>query len=298
MRAGPAALASAALAFSFLVSALAANAARPKAGDVYEIRLAYNSESESNDGSSSSSHGNNAVIERVLEVTPEGLVLEYDLVTEEGLEHGRQDQWQFPFTVFKPLDQPMRLLNAAELEARIGPWLEHTEMPRSACGTSIFTWNVFRIECDPQSVIEAIAKFDVLRPNLRAGALFDEPGAIEPGRIAERSGAPNGATYLVELVIDPEWVRREQAQADVVVGEISGEPLSLEEALSTHASEQITGTITITFEADTAGDIQRRTKVAKVEIRTSDGVVETRRLTETVERQLREMSTGGVLVPE
>ena len=254
---------------------------------MYELQLQHHSSSEDSDGSTSSSNGSDVLIERVLEVTPEGLVLEYDLASEEGLPHGRQDQWQYPFRVFKPLDGPARLLNAAELEARIGPWLEHSEIPRAACGTWIFTWNAFRIECDPQSVIEGVARFDMRPDELREGAPFHEPGAREPAQIATKSARPEGTTYVVELAIDPDWVRRGKAESDVVVGEIMREPVTLDDAFATHAAEQISGTITITFETDANGSVRRRTKVTKLEIRKPDEVVETSTATETLERRLQ-----------
>jgi hypothetical protein len=254
------------------------------AGTVYELRLKHESETEGSDQSSSSSSGNDAVIERVLEVTSEGVVLEYDLVNEDGLPHGRQDQWEFPFRVFKPLDGPMRLLNAAELETRIEQWLEHTETPRSACGTWYFTWNAFRVECDPQSVLEAVARFDMRPGNLRDGALFEEPGASEPAQIRERSAGPDGATFVVELAVDPAWVRRAEAESDVVVGEIMREPVTFDDALRTRSTEEISGTITITFETDADGGVRRRTKVTKLEVQDAEGVVETRTATETLER--------------
>lgn len=264
----------------------ASERAPEQVGAVYELLLTHSSTSEGSDESSSSSNGNDALIERVLEVTSEGLVLEYDLATEAGLPHGRQDQWQYPFRVFKPLDGPMRLLNAAELETRIGPWLEHSEIPRSACGTWIFTWNAFRIECDPQSVIGGIARFNMWSGDLREGALFEEPGASEPAQITEKSAGPEGATYVVELAVDPDWVRREEAESDVVVGEIMREPVTFEEAFRARSAEGISGTITIAFDTDADGGLRRRTKVTRLEIRKPDGVVETSTATETLERRL------------
>jgi hypothetical protein len=279
-------LAGLALALGLAAPCAASERAPEQVGAVYELLLRHSSTSEGSDGSSSSSSGNDALIERVLEVTPAGLVLEYDLATEEELPHGRQDQWQYPFRVFKALDGPVRLLNAVELETRIGPWLEHSEIPRSACGTWIFTWNAFRIECDPQSVIEGVARFDMRPSDLREGASFREPGASGPAQMTEKSAGAEGATYVVELAVDPNWVHREQAESDVVVGEIMGEPVTFEEAVGARSTEEISGTITMTFETDADGGVRRRTKVTELEIRKPDGVVETSTATETLERRL------------
>ena len=282
----PSPLAGLALALGLAAPCAASERAPEQAGAVYELLLSHSSASESSDESSSSSNGSDALIERVLEVTPEGLVLEYDLASEAGLPHGRQDQWQYPFRVFKPLDGPMRLLNAAELETRIGPWLEQSEIPRSACGTWIFTWNAFRIECDPQSVMEGVARFDMRPGDLREGAPFHEPGASEPAQITEKSAGPEGATYVVVLAVDPDWVRRKEAESDVVVGEIMREPVTFEEAFRARSAEEISGTITITFDAEVDGGVRRRTKVTELEIRKPDGVVETSTASETLERRL------------
>jgi hypothetical protein len=279
-------LAGLALALGLAAPCAASEGAPERAGAVYELVLSHSSASKDSDGSSSSSGGSDAVIERVLEVTPAGLVLEYDLASETGLPHGRQDQWELPFRVFRPLDGPVQLLNAAELEARIGPWLEHSEISPSACGTWIFTWNAFRIECDPQSVIEGIARFDMRPGDLREGALFEEPGAIEVAHMTQKSNGPDGATYVVELAVDPDWVRRGKAESDVMVGEILRRPVTLEEALRARSAEQISGTITITFDTDVDGGLRRRTKVTELEIRKPDGVVETSTATETLERRL------------
>jgi hypothetical protein len=253
------------------------------AGEVYEVSLEYQTSSETSDQSSSSSNGRDTLIERVIEVTPEGLALEYDAPAEPELPHGRQDQWQFPVRVFKPLEGPMRLLNSAELEARIEQWLEHTETPRSACGTWYFTWNAFQIECDPQSVIEALERFDLRPARLSDGAMLDDPIALAPSPLV---AAADGRSYVVEMYIDPDAVHRERAQSDVIVAEIMGKPVTFEDALNVRAAEDVSGTITITFAVDAAGNVRRRTRVTKLETRQSDGVVESSTATVAVERHL------------
>lgn len=247
--------------------------------------LTHSTASTDSDGSSSSSNGTDVLLERVIDVTPEGLILEYDLATEEGLLHGRQDQWQYPFRVLKPVDGPMRLLNADELEARIGPWLEHSKIPRSACGQPIFTWDAFRIECDPQSVMEGISSFDTRPAELREGAPFQEPGASGSAPLQKGSEGPGGTTYVVRLPVDADWVRREKAEADVVVGEISRDPVTLEEALRARSGEEISGTISIIFDVDPQGGVRRRTKTTELKTRDVDGAVEDGTATETLVRR-------------
>ena len=97
-----------------------------------------------------------------------GIELEYDLSRDAKAED-RARIWQFPARVFKPSNGPMQLLNASELEARLEVWLKAAGWDRSVCGRWIFTWNAFRIDCDPQSIIKAIEAIDLWSFDLRVG---------------------------------------------------------------------------------------------------------------------------------
>ncbi len=133
---------------------------RPQIGDTYEIIMKQTSAQNSSDGSSGSSHDNDTIIERVIGVRPDGLELEYDL-PKSASQASRTGTWQFPARVFKPEHGSMQLLNRPELEARIEAWLKAAKWTREVCGRWIFTWNAFRIECDPQSVIVNLESFDL-----------------------------------------------------------------------------------------------------------------------------------------
>ena len=67
-------------------------------------------------------------------------------------------------------------------------------------------------------------------------------------------------TFAVMLEADPAAVRRARAEADVATGEIMQKPVTLEAALRERAKEQVSGTISVTFETDTAGNIRKRTR--------------------------------------
>lgn len=213
-----------------------------------------------------------------------GIVLEYDL-SKEAKAEDRARYWQFPARVFKPSNRPMQLLNASELEARLEGWLKAAGLDRSVCGRWIFTWNAFRIECDPQSIIETIVAIDLRSHAFREGAAYQDAEALAPGVIARKAVGPNGAIFAVMLEIDPATVRRARAEADVAMGEIMQKPVTLEAALGERAMEQVSGTISITFETDGAGSIRKRTKVTKLEVKRPDGTSESRTGTETVERR-------------
>jgi hypothetical protein len=72
----------------------------------------------------------------------------------------------------------------------------------------------------------------------------------------------------------------------VVAAEITRRPLTLEAALSARSAEDISGTIAITFEADPAGQVRRQTKVTTLNIKEPDGRLETRTVTQTLNRRL------------
>jgi hypothetical protein len=255
----------------------------PQAGDTYEIVMTRESETQGNSGSSGSSHDKDTIVERVIASRADGLELEYDLPKNVTAEE-RAGNWQFPARVFKPFHGPVRLLDGPELEARVDAWLKAAGLPRAACGHWIFTWNAFRIECDPQSVIKAVEAFDPEPVDLREGAAYQEAGARGTGTLIKKA-ASDGATFTAELPVDPEAVRRARAESDVVVGEIMKKPVTIDEALGQRAKETVSGTISVAFETDASGNLRRRTKVTKLDIKEPDGRSETQTVTETLEKR-------------
>lgn len=88
------------------------------------------------------------------------------------------------------------------------------------------------------------------------------------------------------MEVDPDAFRRARAESDVVVGEIMKKPVSLEAARRKREGEVISGMISVTFEADSAGNARRRTKVTNLNINGPDGPSETQTVTEVLERRL------------
>jgi hypothetical protein len=258
--------------------------APPTAGEEHEITRSYETSQETSDGSSGSSGGRTAVVERVIGVRDGGLELEYDLPNDATAEE-RAREWQLPARVLKPPSGPMLLLNRAELEARLERWLEAAEWTRAVCGRWIFTWNAFRIECDPESVIETIEEYDLRSVDLRDGAPYREAEARGSGTLARIADGPDGARFAVTLEVDPDAVRRARAESDVAVGEIMQQPVTLDAALRERARETVSGTIEVTFEADVTGNARRRTKVTRLQIVGPGGRRETETVSETVERR-------------
>ena len=259
----------------------------PKVGDEYRITSSYETSSETSDGSSGSSQGSNVVVERVIGVREGGFEIEYDLPNGTSQE-ARPRSWQFPARVFRPSQGPMKLLNRPELEARVEAWLQASGVTREACGRWIFTWNAFRIECDPSLVIDMLSSFDLRAEDLNDGAPYEDAEAISPGILRKEAAGEFHETYVVSMQIDPEVVRRNRAESDVVTGELMKEPVTLEEALSNHATEVTLGTIRVTLEADSMGNVWRRTRVTEVETRLANGDFERHATTEVVERHRQE----------
>jgi hypothetical protein len=279
----------AAVAIALLPQAFAAHAQQappePRVGDVTEIRIESRSSQSSGDGSSGSSEDRDLLVERVIAVRDGGVELEFDLPRDASAED-RRASWQFPVRVFRPGGGPLRLLNGPELAARVEAWLRAAEWPREMCGRWIFTWNAFRIECDPQSVIETLAAIDLSPGELRDGAPYRDAGARGEAALRREAGGSNGAAFVAEMEVDPDAVRRERARSNAVVLEISGDSPELRAAMQARSAERISGTITTRFETDAAGRVTRRTKVRQLAIERPDGTRETETVTQIVERRL------------
>jgi hypothetical protein len=273
---------------ALLVSASFAHAGTvpeaPRVGDTYELKLVKDSAQQGSNGSTGSSHDQDTIIEQVTGVRADGLELQYDLPNTTTAEE-RTRNWQFPVRVFKPVGGPVQLLNGPELEARLDGWLKAASLSRTACGHWIFTWNAFRIECDPQSVIKTVESYDLRSADLHEGAPYLDSEAGSPGTLAGKAGGVGGETFVVEMPVDPDAVRRARAESDVIMGEIMKKPVSLDTALHERAGEIVSGTISVTFETGPGGNVRRRTRVTKLDIKRPDGRSETQTVTETLERR-------------
>ncbi len=270
----------------FLVPAIAAHSQpTAKKGQEYEIRKSYETSESRSDGGSGSSQGTDTLLERVIDVRADGIELEFDL-PKDATAQERSREWKFPARVFKPSKGPLQLLNRPELEARLARWLEAAKWTRAICGRWIFTWNAFRIDCEPQTVIDVVESYDLTLAELRDGALYHDTATRGPGTFVRKSTGPDTVTFSALMEVDHDAVRRARAEGDVVVGEMMQKPVTLDSALRERAKQSISGTISVTYETDAAGNPRRRTKVTKLHIKSPDGTSETTTATETVERRL------------
>lgn len=256
-----------------------------RAGDVYEITTESLRSEHTSDGRTGSSRSRDMTIERVIAVRDEGVELEFDIPPDASPEN-RLAVWQFPVRVLRPPEGPLRLLNRPELEARNERWLEAASLPREACGRWIFTWNAFQIQCDAQAVVDRLAALGLMLPDLREGAPYDDPDGLGPAVLRRQRGGPDGETFTVRMNVDPEAIRRRRVQSDAILREMLGPSAESRTDERARAAERISGTITVTFEANGSGEVRRRTRVLDLQIETPDGVRESETLTDTLERRL------------
>ncbi|WP_342249295.1 hypothetical protein [Sphingomonas sp. OTU376] len=258
----------------FLAALLAPSLAMAQqAGDQFQLVRTTETQQRSA-GAMSSSRNSDALVERVVSVTPAGVELEYSLPP-----GSRSADWTFPLRVFQPQSGPLQLRNRAELETRIDSWLKGANLTRAACGRWVAGWNSFRIECDPEAALRTVEAFAIGQIRLADGAPYADAQAQRPVPLKAK---PDGKGFTAELAIDPARLRDDLAKGDVALAELNGQKLTLEAARKARAADQVSGTIKVTI--DTAGDVRRRARVVTQTI-TRGGQSETRTTTEIVERR-------------
>ena len=258
--------------------------ARPseQVGAAYELRRSRDmtEHGEGPDAGSASSHDDDTLLERVAAVRADGVELVYDLPSASSADE-RTRSWQFPARVFRPVSGPVHLLNRAEIEARIGPWLEAVHLTRAMCGRTIFTWNAFRIECDPNAVIGIVASFDPQPAELREGAMIGDPEAVGTTQLRRTASG----IFTVTLPIDADVLRRHAVDNELVLAEIMNRPMTREAAVAAHVRDTYSGTITLTYEANDQGRVTRRTRRAQLREQIQDEDVTNREVVHVVERR-------------
>jgi hypothetical protein len=254
------------------------------AGEAYVITQSYKTSEEASDGASGSSSGSDTLVERVIARRRGGVELEYDLPID-STPDDRARTWQLPARVLRMDGARMQLLNSTQLEDRLAVWLKAANWDRSVCGRLIFTWNAFRIECDPQSIIRRLEEIDLSSQDLRDGASYLDARTGGAGRLVRKNCSSKGTIFSATIEVDPDKVRLERAETDVAVGELIQKVTSLETALRERSQEQVSGSISVVWETDDAGGARKRTKTTALETKRPDGTVEKRITIEVVERR-------------
>lgn len=263
-----------------LLVAVAAQAQPAAPGSRFEIRQSYETSERHGETSSGSSQGHSTIIEQVVAYRDGGVELVYDAPADT-----QEREWQLPVRVFKPASGPFELLNAAELEARVDPWLAKANWTRDVCEQWIFTWNAFKIECDPASALEIIDGYALWPDDLRDGAPFRLDGWLGPAPLRLERGEAGASVYRVTGTFDPAVLKLDQAKADVVIGRIVGKPVTEEQALAALAGTQFSGTVEVRFRVAPSGLVLERTTQTETTTRSADGKEESGKRTSSLKRQ-------------
>lgn len=243
------------------------------------VRSSYETR-ETGEGSDSSSNGSDTVVERLIERRGSSEVIELDYTADTPKE--ARNSWQLPVRFLRTPSGDIQLLDTAELEARVDPWLRRGELTRASCGRTIFTWNAFTIRCDLDSVKELIAAYDLRAVIAREGAAYKAKDALAAVPL-KRQQVGSTQVLTATSAIDPERFRDAAMKTAILVAELSGKKLTQEEARTRFAGVRYSGTITTTFTLDAGGNPVRKLETLKLRSVDEDGP-SVREETRTLER--------------
>lgn len=265
-------------------AAMAAAVPRERVGTAYEIRVERTSAIREGDGSVANSTDRDMVVERLTAIRDDGVELSYARPAAIPA-HERVADWQFPARVFRPDHGPVQLLNRPELERRRDRFLAAAGLTSADCGQIIFTWDLFRIECDPQLVLQSIDGYDFVPGELRDGAGYSDPAAAAPGQLRQSNGAGGTVRYVAQMPIDPQVIRRERALTAAFIAQLEGHGATANATPTAQPDEPISGTVAVTLDRDAAGLVWRRTRVISLTVGAA-GKAQRETRTEVVERHL------------
>jgi len=260
--------------------------AAPAAAQEYVLALEYQTSTKGGQyDSSSSSSGRQAIAERVIAATPEGVEAEYTLPFDSEEIRGNE-RWMFPARIRIAADGGKTLLNPDELAACNAAWLAEAKWPREACSRWLFTWTAVQIRCDPEAAVEAVESYGMRPGRIAEGQPFALKGALGPVLLA-RAGEADGRTILTGSgPVDVAFLRESAAQTALVLAEMTGKTLTLDEAQA--AVITASGTVSVTFEVDAAGMIWKRIDRSEITVTGDPDGDETRRAESTVTRLTRD----------
>jgi hypothetical protein len=263
--------------FLFLTLTAACAETVDRVNDVYEIRLKRTEETSSKSASGSSS-SNGALVERVVALRDGGMEVVFDLPKDTPAED-KMREWQFPARVFRAPGRALQLLNAAEAEARLRKLMSAQE--RALCGRWVFTWTAQKIECDPKSVLGIVEPF--IRPvDVRAGALVEDKLSKKTAKLKVKSEG-TAKVASAEFQIDPDVIRKQRTETDVIVAELMGQKnIDFEAALSARQASTVSGTVVVNIEISQDGSVIRRSRKIVIDIKETSGEFESTKTTEIV----------------
>ena len=239
-----------------------------EAGQTQIIEVSYENNSERSDGGSGSSRGHTRLIERVVGTGIGGAEVEYDLPPESD-ERARAREWMLPARFHISPDGSVTLANEEILNDRLDVWLDLAGWTRDMCDQWIFTWNAFKIECDPQSSLSIIEDYGLRFLSLEEGATVTHRAASKSGILSRE-----GEYLIADMPLDPQTIQQERVEADLVVARITGETLDFETALRERQKESVSGTILLRYRLNAEGSVIWREEVLMTSTTDSHGVTE------------------------
>ena len=259
--------------------------------DQYEISVRYETRSEGN-GSSGSSSGSNLYSEVAYPTQGACRTRRFDGIDDPERKRPLAD-WQLPVEVRECDDQPPVIVNQKEMLARLDAFLAAAKVSREACGKHYFTWNVFKIECDPETVLDTVAGINLGGIPLHDGADYEVPRTGIRVTLALVETTPDGRhTFTSSGAIDPAFLRQEAANTIMVVTEIMCEAVTREQAIAQMEDYQFSGEAKIVLVDDPATGTITQTVTSDVREVNAIGEVETR-WTETVVTRQRAGTAHG-----
>ncbi|MEQ3648906.1 hypothetical protein [Hyphomonas sp.] len=272
----------------FLISACVIESSRPSTPEIegtnFEVRVSYENKSEGG-SSNGSSRGHSTLAERILKADRSGVLIEYDF-PEDTTEEERLPEWRYPTRLLVESNGTVRLMNADELETRNFDWRSRANISEDACGSWYFTWNAFKVECDPNSMIADLEAFRVPVLHIQEGTEISEPGAVSAEPLLLTQKSPR--RFRANFDLDPEVIRQARAEEDVIVSKfLDDDPITFDQALERRAAEEISGTLTTTLELDNEGRVVKRTRLSLISITLPDGLSERQTSSQTTIREIQ-----------
>jgi|TARA_R100001244_G_scaffold71741_2_gene57996 hypothetical protein len=239
------------------------------------LQLEYELSAKRSDGQSSgTSRGRQALIETVMEERPDGVVLQYDLPHDEE-DKASSGFWYFPARVVERQDGSLELLDQPLVEARIDRWLKTHKIPKEACGM----WShgggfPFKVDCDPQSILDQIEAFDLRIPDLMTGADYSHALDEAPGTLKALPAARSG--YSVTFTVDQSKARAGEVANALILAQMLGKDLTRQQAEEDAEKIGFQGSIMIEFDLDPAGTVIRKQERIEIMVTRPDEEVETK----------------------
>lgn len=262
--------------------------AAPAAAQDFVLALEYQTDKEGGEyDSRSSSSGRQAIAERIIAVTGDGVEAEYTVLDAPEDVRGNE-RWMFPARIRFAADGGKDLLNRDELAERNAAWLAEAKWPREVCSRWLFTWTAIQIRCDPEAAVEAVESFGMHPGRIAEGQPFVLKGALGPVVLARTGGTDGRSVLTGSGPVDVAYLRESAARQAMVVAEITGKTLTLEEAQAQAAAITGGGMMSVTFEVDAAGLVWKRTDRSEMIVTGAPDGDETRRRESTVTRLTRD----------